>query len=71
MLTNKQMHAHTQYSVSWRYLFYVGCGLGGGLHEDKAVLSGKGLSLLLLYLSPGLQVTMGTKKKKHLIYTVP
>ena len=56
--------------MSRRYLFYVGCSLGGGLHEDEAVLSGEGLSLLLLHLSPGLQVTMGTTKTLDIYSTI-
>lgn len=36
---------------------HVGSRLGRGLHEHQPVLPGKGLSLFLLHLSSGLQIT--------------
>lgn len=50
------------------YLFYVGGGLGWSLHEDEAMFPSKGLSLLLLHLSPRLQVAEWQKKSITLLW---
>lgn len=39
-------------------LLDIGGRLGGGLHEDEAVLPGKGLALLALHVPPRLQITL-------------
>ena len=38
-------------------LFHVGRRLGRSLHEDEAVLAGKGFALLTLNVAAGLQIT--------------